>query len=233
VLPARTIVKTVRRRLIIFRFGGTLPLERPIGVAVVGAGYWGPNLIRNLQQNHDVELRWVCDLDEARLRTVLGRYSTVRATQSLDDLLADPAVDAVVVATPAATHERLGSAVLTAGKHLLMEKPLASTSQGGRRLVSLAEAGDLVLMCDHTYCYTPAVQRIKEMIADDLLGEITTSTRSGSTWAWCSVTSTSCGTSRRTIWRSSTTCCLLTCVRSPCRLKERIRSRSDASAWPT
>ena len=149
-----------------------MPLERPVGVGVVGAGYWGPNLVRNLQHSADVELRWVCDIDEARLTSVLGRYSTVRSTTRLDDLLDDDAVDAVVVATPAATHESIGSAVLTAGKHLLMEKPLASTAEGGRRLVALAESRDLVLMCDHTYCYTPAVQRIKEMIADDLLGEI-------------------------------------------------------------
>lgn len=143
-----------------------------IGVAVVGAGYWGPNLVRNLQASPDVRLHWLCDLDEWRVQRALGGYSTVRTTSSIDDVLSDPQVHAVVVATPASTHELLGTQVLESGRHLLIEKPLASTAAGGERLVQAAAARDLVLMADHTYCYTPAVQKIRDLIAEGVLGDI-------------------------------------------------------------
>lgn len=146
--------------------------REPIGVAVIGAGYWGPNLIRNLQRSASVRLLWVCDVDQARAQSVLGLSSTVRVTDRLETVLGDPAVTAVVVATPASTHESIGSAVLSAGRHLLMEKPLASTADGGRRLVELADSLGLVLMCDHTYCYTPAVQELRRMVQDGELGDI-------------------------------------------------------------
>jgi predicted dehydrogenase len=144
----------------------------PIGVAVVGAGYWGPNLVRNIQGCPAFQLRWLCDLDVGRARTVLGQYSTVRATDSLDDVLADPDVRAVAVATPAATHAEVAMRVLDAGRHVLVEKPLASTVADGRKLVDAAAARGLVLMCDHTYCYTPAVRRIRELVRSGSLGEL-------------------------------------------------------------
>jgi predicted dehydrogenase len=143
-----------------------------IGVAVVGAGYWGPNLIRNFGGSDDFDLRWVCDLDEARARKVLGPNSTVRVTASLDEVLDDPAVGAVAVATPAATHGIIGVTCLEAGRHLLVEKPLAASIAEGEKLVEVAEDRDLVLMCDHTFCYTPAVQRIRQYIDEGVLGDI-------------------------------------------------------------
>jgi predicted dehydrogenase len=143
-----------------------------IGVAVVGAGYWGPNLIRNFGGSDDFDLRWVCDLDQTRARKVLGPYSTVRVTASLDEVLDDPAVDAVAVATPAATHGIIGVTCLEAGRHLLVEKPLAASIAEGEKLVEVAEDRDLVLMCDHTFCYTPAVQRIRQYIDEGVLGDI-------------------------------------------------------------
>lgn len=144
----------------------------PIGVAVIGAGYWGPNLIRNFQSSSDFHLRWVCDLDVDRARRVLGRYSTVAATAVLADVLADPAVHAVAIATPAGTHLEVASAALRAGKHVLVEKPLAATHDEGRRLVEEAEQRGLTLMCDHTFCYTSAVTRVREAVHSGELGEL-------------------------------------------------------------
>lgn len=144
----------------------------PIGIAVVGAGYWGPNLVRNAQATPQLRLDYLCDLDVDRARRVLGRYSTVRVTGSLAEVLADPAVQAVAVATPAGTHYEVASAALEAGKHVLVEKPLASCYADGAKLVSVAAERGLVLMLDHTYCYTPAVQWLREIIHSGQLGEL-------------------------------------------------------------
>lgn len=144
----------------------------PIGVAVVGAGYWGPNLVRNFQATPAFRLRWLCDLDVDRARRVLGDYSTVQVTAALDEVLADPEVQAVAIATPAGTHLEVALAALRAGKHVLVEKPLAATYREGKQLVEEADRRGLTLMCDHTYCYTPAVLRIREMLHSGELGEL-------------------------------------------------------------
>lgn len=143
-----------------------------LGMAVVGAGYWGPNLIRNAQASPDIRLRWVCDLDEGKARRALGGYSTVRVTAALGDILDDPQVDLVAVATPAGTHAEVALAALEAGKHVLVEKPLADSYRAGERLVRRAAELGLVLMCDHTYCYTPAVQKIRELVHTGQLGDV-------------------------------------------------------------
>lgn len=144
----------------------------PVGVAVVGAGYWGPNLVRNFQASASFELRWMCDVRLDRAQRALGRYSTVRATDDFAQVLADPRVEAVAIATPAATHRDLALAALAAGKHVLVEKPLAAGYAEGLELVEEAERRGLTLMCDHTYCYTPAVSYIRELIASGELGEV-------------------------------------------------------------
>ncbi|KOX32570.1 oxidoreductase [Saccharothrix sp. NRRL B-16348] len=143
-----------------------------VGVAVIGAGYWGPNLVRNVQATPELRLTALCDLDVERARNVLGRYSTVRATSSLDEVLADPEVEAVAVATPAATHLRVALAALEAGKHVLVEKPLASSYADGLKLVTAAEERGLTLMLDHTFCYTPVVRRLRELVRGGELGDI-------------------------------------------------------------
>ncbi|MCZ4119411.1 Gfo/Idh/MocA family protein [Streptomyces sp. H39-S7] len=150
---------------------GTGP-DQPLGVAVVGAGYWGPNLVRNFQSSPGFRLRHLCDLDVERARRVLGTYSTVQATADYAAVLADPSVDAVAVATPAGTHLDVALAALRAGKHVLVEKPLAATYADGQRLVAEAEERGLTLMCDHTYCYTPAVSHIRDQVRSGALGEI-------------------------------------------------------------
>ena len=147
-------------------------MSTPIGIAVVGAGYWGPNLVRNAQATPGLQLQYLCDLDEARARQVLGGYSTVEVSTRLDDVLADPRVDAVAIATPAGTHSRIALAALAAGKHVLVEKPLAASYEEGAAVVQAAEDAGLVLMLDHTYVYTPAVQRLRELLHDGELGTL-------------------------------------------------------------
>ncbi len=143
-----------------------------LGIAVVGAGYWGPNLIRNFSNSPNWDLLWVCDLDRGRAEQAVGRYSTVCVTDSLESVLSDPRVNAVAIATPAATHYRVASACLSADKHLLIEKPLARSVEEGEALVEEAERQGLTLMCDHTYCYTPPVRQVRRLIADGSIGQL-------------------------------------------------------------
>jgi predicted dehydrogenase len=143
-----------------------------VGVSVIGAGYWGPNLVRNVQATPQFELMSLCDLDLDRAKAVLGRYSTVRATSSLAEVLADPEVEAVAIATPAATHLEVALAAIEAGKHVLVEKPLASSYTDGLKLVTAAEERGRILMLDHTFCYTPVVRRLRELVHSGELGDL-------------------------------------------------------------
>lgn len=142
------------------------------GVAVIGAGYWGPNLIRNFFAHPSVDLRWVCDRDPDRARQVVGSHSTIRVTETLDDVLSDPAVDAVAIATPAATHAGIATRCLDAGKHVLVEKPLACTTLDAEDLVAHAERLGLVLMCDHTYCYSSSVRYLHDLLHSGEAGDL-------------------------------------------------------------
>ena len=144
----------------------------PIGLAVIGAGYWGPNLIRAARATPRFRLDYVCDLDLERAQAALDPYTPVRATSSYEQVLADPEIGAVAVATPAATHFDLVRAALEAGKHVLVEKPLTPSVAEGEKLAELAQRTGLVLMCDHTYCYTPVVRRIRELIRSGEIGDI-------------------------------------------------------------
>lgn len=147
-------------------------MSERLNVAVVGAGYWGPNLARNFRAGADWELVAICDLDIERARAVSDSVGGVPITSDLDALLRDPQVDAIAVATPARTHHAIVMAALAAGKHVMVEKPLADTRERGVEMVRLAEQRGLVLMADHTYCYTPAVLKIRELIAEGALGDI-------------------------------------------------------------
>ena len=148
------------------------PELRPVGIAVVGAGYWGPNLARNALQSPATRLTAVCDSDLARASRLASSFSGVDATHNLGQLLDDPMIESVAIATPPATHVEVAMAAIEAGKHVLVEKPLAPNYAEGRALVSAAEEQDVVLMCDHTYCYTPAVQRIRELVHAGVLGDL-------------------------------------------------------------
>ena len=143
-----------------------------LGIAVVGAGYWGPNLVRNFRSSSDWDLVAVCDLDAARARKVIGPRSTVDVETSLERLLDRDDVAAIAIATPARTHSAIAMAAFEAGKHVLVEKPLADSYAIGQQLVDEARSRNLVLMADHTYCYTPTVVKIRELIAEGVLGEL-------------------------------------------------------------
>jgi predicted dehydrogenase len=139
-------------------------------VGVVGLNYWGPNLVRNFDELAD--LTWICDLDEERRVELAGRYPNARATASIDDLLADDALDAVVIATPVPTHHALAKQALEAGKHVFVEKPPAMHAVEMDELVRLAAERDLVLMPGHLLLYHPGVLKLKELIDAGELGEV-------------------------------------------------------------
>jgi predicted dehydrogenase len=143
-----------------------------VRVGVIGAGYWGPNLVRSFRNSESWDLVAVCDLDATRAGRVVGGRSTVEVETSVEELLARADIDAVAVATPAQTHCAIALAALEAGKHVLVEKPLASSRADAVRMVQRAEELGLVLMCDHTYCYTPPVQHLRALVQSGELGDI-------------------------------------------------------------
>jgi predicted dehydrogenase len=143
----------------------------PLNVAVIGAGYWGPNLARNFYLAPDWELKAICDLDTDRAAALAGQYR-VPALGSLDEALDTLELDAIAIATPARTHHGIALTALGAGKHVLVEKPLADRWEKGLDMVTAADSQGLVLMADHTYCYTPAVQKMREVLLDGDLGEV-------------------------------------------------------------
>jgi predicted dehydrogenase len=144
----------------------------PLRVAVVGLGYWGPNLARNLSELPDAELAWVCDLRQERLDALARRYPAVATTQSYEQVLADRTVEAVAIATPVSTHHALTTAALEAGKHVFVEKPLAASSEEALDLVCLADRCGRVLMPGHTFLYSPPVNMIRTLLEAGELGEI-------------------------------------------------------------
>ncbi|MCR2808925.1 MULTISPECIES: Gfo/Idh/MocA family oxidoreductase [unclassified Microbacterium] len=143
-----------------------------MNIAVVGAGYWGPNLARNFRGNAAWNLAGICDLDIERARSVAESVGGAPVTARLGDVLNDPLIDAVAIATPARTHHAIVMAALEAGKHVIVEKPLADSRTAGLEMVERASELRLVLMADHTYCYTPAVLKIRDLIAEGFLGEV-------------------------------------------------------------
>ena len=142
-----------------------------VKVAVVGCGYWGPNLIRNFHGLDGCELVMACDMDPARLAQVQKGFPSVKVTTKFQDVL-DSDVDAVALATPARTHHPLGMQVLNAGKHLLVEKPLAMSSPQCEDMIMAAERRRLVLMVGHTFLYSPALLKTKELSSPEYLGDM-------------------------------------------------------------
>ena len=143
-----------------------------IRIGIVGYGYWGPNLVRNFADCGGAVVTAVCDTREERLAQVRRRYPAVTVTTSAAELCASPDVDAVVIATPVDRHFELGMAALAAGEHVLLEKPMASTSDEASRLIDEAAARRQVLMVDHTFVYTGAVRKMREMADAGELGDI-------------------------------------------------------------
>ena len=141
-------------------------------VGIIGCGYWGPNLLRNFAENDAAELRWICDLDELRLAAMSRRYPAAQTSTDYQDFVRDSDLDAVAVVTPVATHFEIAKALLRAGKHVLLEKPLTATARQAEELIELAETNRLTLMVDHTFVYTGAVRRMKDIVAGGELGEL-------------------------------------------------------------
>ena len=143
-----------------------------VEVAVVGLGYWGPNLARAVSQVKGGHLHTLCDARSDQLERVGRQHPGARQTGDFDALLADPQIDAVVIATPAATHHALALRALQAGKHVLVEKPLALTSAQCEELIAAAGAAGRTLMVGHTFIYNAAVRRVREYIDSGELGDI-------------------------------------------------------------
>jgi predicted dehydrogenase len=148
------------------------PREAPIGTAVVGYGYWGPNLARNVAECSQLQLEALCDTDSAQLNLFRSRHPGARATRELDAVLVDPAIEAVVIATPPQTHAAIAARALRAGKHVLVEKPLATRLQDALELAELATASERVLMPGHTFIYSPAVNAVRELIQGGVVGDV-------------------------------------------------------------
>jgi predicted dehydrogenase len=144
----------------------------PVRVAAVGCGYWGPNVIRNLYSLPGFELSYICDIDPQRLRAVSARYPAVRSTTEIDDIFDDPTIDAVYLSTPVSTHYELVKRALESAKHVLVEKPLATTVYQAEALADLAARSGLTLMVGHTFVFSPPVRKVKELIEAGQIGPI-------------------------------------------------------------
>jgi predicted dehydrogenase len=145
--------------------------QKMINIGIIGCGYWGPKHLRNFYELPEANVACVCDLEEDKLRQVRAQYPSVATTTRYGDLLGD-SVDAIVVATPAKTHYRLARQALLYNKHVLIEKPITTSSLEALELIELADRRNLVLMVGHTYEYHPAVDYLRQLIKNGELGEI-------------------------------------------------------------
>jgi predicted dehydrogenase len=142
-----------------------------INVGVIGYGYWGPNLVRNLMETEGVAVVSCAEPRPDRRALAQRRYPTLKVTEDANAILDDPELDAVVIATPVSTHYDLARRALEQGKHVLVEKPMTRTSSEAQELIDLAVERDLLLMVDHTFIYTGAVRKMKELLSSGELGE--------------------------------------------------------------
>ena len=147
-------------------------IATPIGIAVVGYGYWGPNVVRNIVERPEVKLVGLCERDPRRVEDFSARHPGVRVESDLGRLLADPGVQAVAIATPPRSHYELVRQALEAGKHVLVEKPLATTVAHAEELIEIAARVDRVLMPGHTFVYSPPVNKVRELIRSGELGDV-------------------------------------------------------------
>jgi predicted dehydrogenase len=143
-----------------------------IRIGIIGYGYWGPNLVRNFAEMQGAEVAAVADLDKDKLASVQRRFPAIKVTTNFRELLNDPSIDAIAIATPVATHFELGMATLRVGKHLWLEKPMSETSFQARKLIDEADRRRRVLMVDHTFVYTDSVRKMEQLISDGELGQV-------------------------------------------------------------
>lgn len=147
-------------------------MKKELNLAVIGSGHWGPNLIRNFHFHERAHVSWVCDLDAARLEVIKSNYQGIDVTTDWQKVVRDPAVDAVIIATPTASHYSIAYEALNAGKHLFIEKPLTSNSVDALKLVNLANHLNRHLMVGHVFLFNPGIQYIKKSLDDSLLGDL-------------------------------------------------------------
>jgi predicted dehydrogenase len=147
-------------------------ISSSLGIAVVGYGYWGPNIVRNVVESGDFRLRALCELDPVRAGQFSKRHRGIPVEPNFDELLLDPRVEAVAIATPPRTHYGLVRRALLAGKHVLVEKPLATQTDHAEELVALAAERDLILMPGHTFVYSPPVNKVRELMRAGELGDV-------------------------------------------------------------
>jgi predicted dehydrogenase len=144
----------------------------PLRTAVIGYGYWGPNLARNVAECPELALEALCDRDSTQLERFSQRYPDAGALSEIDGVLCDPAIEAVIIATPPKSHYKLARMALEAGKHVLVEKPLATRLVDAQELLVVAAANDRLLMPGHTFIYSPAVNAVRDLIREGVLGEL-------------------------------------------------------------
>ena len=145
---------------------------KPVSIGIVGLGYWGPNWLRNFAALEGATLAYGCDMNKDRVKKYARQYPATVFTETFTDLLADPALDAIVIATPTSSHFALAKAALEAGKHVLIEKPMTGSTAEATELVALAKKKNLQVLVDHTFAYTPSVARIKQAVADGTTGDL-------------------------------------------------------------
>jgi predicted dehydrogenase len=148
------------------------PTKRNIKIGVVGCGYWGPNLVRNLRNSPDCQLKVICDQSEQRLTHMRRLHPDITTNSNFEQVLNDADLDALAIATPVGLHYEMAKAALSVGKHVFVEKPIARTEAEAEELVSLAERKGLILMVGHTFLFSPAVRRMKEIIDAGDIGQV-------------------------------------------------------------
>lgn len=146
--------------------------HNPIGIVVIGYGYWSPKLIRNIEASPRFSLKAICEKDESRHDSIRNEYPSLKIYRHYRDAFADPEVHAVVIATIPSSHFRIAKLALESGKHVLVEKPLTLSVEDGKLLIAIASAASLVLMVDHTYLYSPAIQKMRELVAQGAVGKV-------------------------------------------------------------
>ena len=147
-------------------------MEKVLNAAVVGFGYWGPNIVRNFNAVEKARVISVCDREPEALKRVQKSYPSVQTTTDFDEILSSPDIDVVAVVTPVFTHYELAKKALDNGKHIFVEKPFTSTVAQAEELIELADKKNLKIMVDHTFLFTGAVRKIKELVDNDILGDL-------------------------------------------------------------
>jgi predicted dehydrogenase len=143
-----------------------------IKVGIIGYGYWGPNLVRNFMNVEGCTVTHICDLDNKKLEIAKKKNPSISTTNSINEIFGNSEIDAIVIATPVSTHYDLALKALESNKHILVEKPLTDNVEKAKILGTKAKEKDKILMIDHTYLYTPAIQKIKELMDSDSIGKI-------------------------------------------------------------